>query len=126
VAVAALTKAGHEGKTYDLTGPEALTHAQMAGQLSQALNRPVTFVDLPEEAFREGLRRFHMPDWQADGLIEDYAHYRRGEAAGISSAVKDVTGVAPHPFSVFAQDHKAAFLPPEDSPSQTTPTALRG
>ena len=57
VAVAALTRTGHEGKTYDLTGPEALTHAEMAAQLSQALDRPVKFVDLPEQAFREALRR---------------------------------------------------------------------
>ena len=40
VAVAALTKSGHEGKTYDITGPEALTHAEMAAQLSEALERP--------------------------------------------------------------------------------------
>jgi uncharacterized protein YbjT (DUF2867 family) len=110
VAVAALTRTGHEGKTYDLTGPEALTHAQMAAQLSQALDRPVEFVDLPEQAFREALRGLRMPDWQADGLIEDYAHYRRGEASGISSAVKEATGQAPHSFSEFARDHKAAFL----------------
>jgi uncharacterized protein YbjT (DUF2867 family) len=113
VAVAALTKGGHEGKTYDITGPEALTHAQMAELLSQALKRPVTFVDVTEEAFREGLRTIRMPDWQADGLAEDFAHYRRGEAADISSAVKDVTGVAPHPFSIFARDHVAAFLQPQ-------------
>jgi uncharacterized protein YbjT (DUF2867 family) len=113
VAVAALTKAGHEGKTYDLTGPEALTHVQMAELLSQALKRPVAFVDVTEEAFREGLRTIRMPDWQADGLVEDFAHYRRGEAVDISSAVKDVTGAAPHPFSVFARDHEAAFLQPQ-------------
>jgi uncharacterized protein YbjT (DUF2867 family) len=124
VAVAALTKGGHEGKTYDLTGPEALSHAQMAEQLSQALDRPVNFVDLAEEAFREGLRTFHMPDWQADGLVEDYAHYRRGEAADISSIVKDVTGVAPHTFSVFARDHKAAFLQPQGSPQK--PATVQG
>ena len=118
VAVTALTRGGHEGKTYDLTGPEALTHAQIAEQLSQALNRPVTFVDLAEKAFREGLRTLRMPDWQADGLVEDYAHYRRGEAADISSAVKDVTGVGPHPFSVFARDHQAAFLQPQGGPQK--------
>jgi uncharacterized protein YbjT (DUF2867 family) len=28
VAVAALTQARHEGKTYDLTGPQALTHSR--------------------------------------------------------------------------------------------------
>jgi uncharacterized protein YbjT (DUF2867 family) len=41
VAAAALTESGHSGKRYDLTGPEALTHAEMASQLSEAL-RTVT------------------------------------------------------------------------------------
>jgi uncharacterized protein YbjT (DUF2867 family) len=112
VAVAALTQTRHEGKTYDITGPEALTHFQMAAQLSQALDRPVTFVDVPEQGFREALRAMHMPDWQADGLIEDYAHYRRGEASGVSSAVQEVTGEAPHRFAEFARDYKTAFLTP--------------
>ena len=119
VAVAALTRSGHEGKTYDITGPAALTHAEMAAQLSEALERPVAFVDLPEREFREALRGFGMPDWQADGLIEDYAHYRRGEASNISSAVKDVTGETPRPFMTFARDHKSAFLDTKDTKSRT-------
>jgi uncharacterized protein YbjT (DUF2867 family) len=119
VAVAALTQTGHEGKTYDLTGPEALTHAQMAAELTQALDRPVVFVDLPEKQFREALRGFQMPDWQADGLIEDYAHYRRGEAAGISPAVEEVSGEAPRRFSAFARDYRAAFLGTADGGSET-------
>jgi uncharacterized protein YbjT (DUF2867 family) len=61
VAVAALTQTRHEGKTYELTGPEALTHTQMAEQLSEALNRPITFVDLPEKAFRDALRGSTCP-----------------------------------------------------------------
>jgi len=123
VAVAALTQAGHEGKTYDITGPEALTHGQMAAQLSQALNRPVSFVNVPEQTFREGLRRIGMPDWQADGLIEDYAHYRRGEASDISPAIKEVTGEAPRPFLAFARDYRAAFLSTENSQSESLPVA---
>ena len=39
VAAAALTEAGHEGATYTLTGPEALTHAQIAAALTSALGR---------------------------------------------------------------------------------------
>jgi uncharacterized protein YbjT (DUF2867 family) len=119
VAVAALTRSGHEGKTYDITGPAALTHAEMAAQLSEALERPVAFVDLPEREFREALRGFGMPDWQADGLIEDYAHYRRGEASNISSAVKDVTGETPRPFMTFARDHRSAFLDTKDTKART-------
>jgi uncharacterized protein YbjT (DUF2867 family) len=41
VAVAALTEPGHEGKIYDLTGPRALTHAEMAEGLSEALGRRI-------------------------------------------------------------------------------------
>jgi uncharacterized protein YbjT (DUF2867 family) len=110
IAVEALTKSGHEGKTYDITGPKALTHGEMAAELSEALERPVAFVDVPEREFREGLRGFGMPDWQADGLIEDYAHYRRGEASDLSSAVQDLTGEPPRPFGAFARDYKRAFL----------------
>jgi uncharacterized protein YbjT (DUF2867 family) len=124
VAVAALTHTRHEGKTYDITGPEALTHAEMAAQLAQALDRPVTFVDLPEQIFREGLRGLHIPDWQADGLVEDYAHYRRGEASGISSAVEEATGQAPHTFREFARDNKAAFLKTEKSEEALSPGAV--
>jgi uncharacterized protein YbjT (DUF2867 family) len=123
VAVAALTRSGHEGKTYDITGPEALTHGEMAAQLSEALHRPVTFVDVPEQQFREALRRFHMPDWQADGLIEDYAHYRRGEASNISSAVRDVTGESPRPFAAFAHDYKSAFLDTREMKSRMAASA---
>jgi uncharacterized protein YbjT (DUF2867 family) len=44
VAVAALTETGHEGKIYDLTGPQALTHAEMAERLSTALGRRIALM----------------------------------------------------------------------------------
>ena len=110
VAAAALTESGHEGKIYDITGPQALTHAEMASQLSDALGRDVAFVDIPEQAMRDMLFAFGIPAWQADGLIEDYAHYRLGEASTISSAVVDVTGRPPRSFAAFARDYKQAFV----------------
>lgn len=109
VAAAALTESGDEGKTYDITGPEALTHGEMASQLSEALGKQVTFVDIPEGAMRDALVGFGLPEWQADGLIEDYAHYRRGEAATVSTAVRDVTGHSSRSFAAFAVDYKQAF-----------------
>ncbi|MBV8491433.1 MAG: SDR family oxidoreductase [Candidatus Eremiobacteraeota bacterium] len=109
VAAKALTEPGHDGKSYDLTGPEALTHAQIAAQLSAALGRPVAFIDVPEAAMRDALVGFGMPPWQADGLIEDYAHYRRGEAAAVASAILDVTGTQARSFADFARDYAGAF-----------------
>jgi uncharacterized protein YbjT (DUF2867 family) len=96
VAVAALTEAGHEEKIYDLTGSQALTHTEMAEYLSAAL-------------MREAMVGFGMPAWQADGLMEDYAHYRRNEAAAIASGIEDATGKAPRQFKDFARDCATAF-----------------
>ena len=109
VAAAALTGPGHEGKIYDLTGPQSLTHADMAACLSDAVGRKIAYVDAPPEAMREALVGMGMPSWQADGLIEDYAHYRRGEAAAVASGVQDATGVAPHDFARFAHDYAATL-----------------
>jgi uncharacterized protein YbjT (DUF2867 family) len=109
VAVAALTEPGHEGKIYDLTGPQALTHAEMAEGLSKALGRQVMFIDIPPEAMRDALLGLGFPDWQADGLVEDYAHYRRGEAEAVTSGVQDATGKAPRSFEEFTRDYAAMF-----------------
>src|SRR5262245_16083703 len=110
VAAAALTQNGHENKTYDITGPEALTHNAIASVLTTVLEKAVTHVDVPEAAMRESLCLLDLPEWQAEGLIEDYAHYRRGEASAVSSAVQDVTGRPPQSFREFAEDYKDAFL----------------
>jgi len=59
---------------------------------------------------RNALRGLGFAVWQADGLVEDYAHYRRGEASDISTAVQDVTGAAPTAFIKFATDYKQDFL----------------
>lgn len=108
VAAVALTEAGHEGATYTLTGPEAITHSQIAAALTAALGRTVTFVDVPPETFADSIREL-LPPWQVDGLLEDYAHYRRGEAAAVSPAVADVTGTTPRGIEQFARDYAPAF-----------------
>ena len=110
VAAAALTEADHIGQTYTLTGPESLTHAQMAQLLGSALNRPITFVDITPEVMRATLAQFGFPAWQADGLIEDYAHYSRNEAAAVTADVQEATGQAPRSFTTFAGDYADAFL----------------
>lgn len=110
IAAKALTEWGHAGKTYDITGPEAPTHAEMAEQLSKALGKQINYVDVPPAAMREALLRFGMPAWQADGVVEDYEHYRRGEASAVASTVRDLTGKEATSFSQFAQDYANSFV----------------
>jgi uncharacterized protein YbjT (DUF2867 family) len=108
VAAVTLTEAGHEGATYTLTGPAAITHRDIAATLTAALGRDVSFVDVTPEAFA-GILSGILPPWQVDGLLEDYAHYRRGEAAAATTTVADVTGQAPGDIGRFARDYATAF-----------------
>jgi len=108
VAATVLTETGHEGATYTLTGPAAITHAQIAVAMTAALGRDITFVDVTPGAFAESLQGI-LPPWQVQGLLEDYGHYRRGEAAAVSPAVAKVTGRPPRGVGQFAHDYAAAF-----------------
>jgi uncharacterized protein YbjT (DUF2867 family) len=51
--VAAPTESGHEGKIYERSGPQALTHVEVAEGLSKALGRQVAFIDILPEAMRD-------------------------------------------------------------------------
>jgi len=91
-----------------LTGPESLTHSDLAGHLSSATGSEIRFEDIPPATFGEMLAGV-LPPWQVDGLLEDYAHYARGEAATVSSAVPDALGRPARSFAGFANEHAAAF-----------------
>ena len=108
VAATALTEAGHEGATYTLTGPAAITHADIAAALTDALGRDISFIDVTPDAFAQSLQSI-LPPWQIDGLLEDYADYRRGEAATVTTAVAEVTGRPPRDVRQFAGDYAHAF-----------------
>lgn len=109
VAAAALTRPGHAGQTYTLTGPESLTHTEMAQVLTSTLNRPTAFVTITTDMMRATLEQIGFPAWQADGLIEDYAHYSRNEAAAVTAGVQEATGQAPRSFAAFARDYADEF-----------------
>jgi uncharacterized protein YbjT (DUF2867 family) len=109
VAAAALTQSIHEGRTYELTGPEALSYTEMASQLSQGLGKPIEYIDMPPQAMLQTLLDLGVPAWRADGLMEDYDYCRRAEAAAVTTAVYDVIHREPTRFSQFAADYAHQF-----------------
>ena len=112
-AAAVLTTTGHTGHTYTLTGPRAVTHAEIAAAIGTATGRSITFRDAPADRFAAALAG--LPPWQRDGLVEDYAHYARGEAADVHTAVIDLTGHPARDITDFARDYAAAFTPAENT-----------
>ncbi len=109
VVAAALTEPGHEGQIYQVTGPESLTHSQIAAAFGEAAGHDVAFQSVSGEDFVATLKQIGMPAWQAEGLAEDYAHYQRGEAAMVSGDVEQVTGRPARSVRQFADDYATAF-----------------
>lgn len=91
-----------------LTGPAALTHTELAAQLSSATGEEIAFADVSPAKFGQMLTGV-LPPWQVEGLLEDYAHYARGEAAEVFPAVPDLLGRPARSFDAFAEENKAAF-----------------
>lgn len=91
-----------------LTGPESLTHSDLARHLSAATGSEIRFEDVPPAEFGEMLTGV-LPPWQVEGLLEDYAHYARGEAADTSPAVPQLLGRPARSFGDFARENAAAF-----------------
>jgi len=108
-AVRALLDARHENQTYPITGPEALTMAEVAAILSEIYGKPIRYVDVPPAAMREAQIARGFPPYLADALFELFAERRAGKEATVYTTARDVFGVAPIGFAEFARRNAAAF-----------------
>lgn len=109
VAAHVLTSDGHEGATYTVTGPEALTWAQAAAVLAGVLGREVRHEDVPAEQARAAMVEAGTPEWLADGLLELDEVTRSGAAAVVTDEVQKATGSPARSFEQFLTEHRAAF-----------------
>ncbi len=109
VAAAALIGSSHEGKTYLVTGPEALTFGGAAAGLAAALAMPVRYVDVAPADAHRGLLAMGMPEWYVDDLIGFYRDYSSGAGAAVSDTVMRLTGRPGRTLRQFAEDHRAQF-----------------
>ncbi|GAB2911506.1 NmrA family NAD(P)-binding protein [Streptomyces mayteni] len=95
-AAALLTGPGSgAGLAYDLTGPEALTHAEIAAKLG------VPFHDQPPAEAAARLREQGLPGWFVDDLLWLYADLAAGNLSEVTTAVHDLTGRPPRTFDEF-------------------------
>jgi uncharacterized protein YbjT (DUF2867 family) len=109
VAVKTLTGDGHEGKAYTLTGPEALSNAEVAEVLSEDTGREIRYVDLPPEQFKQALVGAGMPEWSASALLDLQQFYGRGGASAVTREVEQLLGRKPTSFEQFSRDYAPAF-----------------
>ena len=105
VGAAVLAESGHEGQAYDLTGPAALTYTQVAEILSRVLARPIRYVPISPEQYKQGALAAGTPETYADALVDLNRYYAEGKMSEITPTLRLLSGRDPTPFEQFARDH---------------------
>ncbi len=107
VAVKALTTRDHQGRTYTLSGPEALTYDDIARELSKILGREIRHISLPSSELKSGMLAEGMPEEIADRMLDLERYFRANAASRITDDVVQVTGRNPTRFSEYARETAA-------------------
>jgi len=111
-AVAARLLTGNEfaNRDFDLTGPEALDHDQVAAILSRETGRTITFQDITPQAMRESLLGAGVPPAYTEFMLVILGFFKAGYAERTSDAVQQITGRAPGSLERYAHDYRAAWV----------------
>lgn len=94
-AAVLLEPAAHAGRTYDLTGPEALSLAEVAATISRVRGREIRYVDETLDEAYASRAGYGAPDWQVEAWVSTYTAIASGVMATVSGDVERLTGTAP-------------------------------
>jgi uncharacterized protein YbjT (DUF2867 family) len=109
VACATLTGTGHEGRAYEVTGPDLLSGAGMAQVLARVLNTRIKYVDVPETATGDWLTQFGFSPSLMAALAETLGNLRSNRFAYVTDTVERLTGRTPRRFEEWCGANVAAF-----------------
>jgi uncharacterized protein YbjT (DUF2867 family) len=110
-AAIALTTTGHEGQSYDLVGPEAVTGASTAKSWSAALGKPIAYGGDDLDAW-EKVQLNYLPDWMVFDFRYMYEHFQKNGLIASADAIARQTkllGHAPRGFDAFAKETAAGW-----------------
>jgi uncharacterized protein YbjT (DUF2867 family) len=109
VAIAALTTDAHEGQALAVTGPEALTYAEMVAKIGAAIGRPLRFEAIGDEVALQNLLRAGLTGEVAEALVTLWREVREGRVDLVTDDVERVTGRKPITFDAWTRDNAQAF-----------------
>jgi uncharacterized protein YbjT (DUF2867 family) len=110
-AFALLHTRGHDGKRYEMTGPEALSMIEIAEQISNAIGRTVRYVNVPPAQRAQALLNAGLPAYVVEAL-EVQARERRKGATGeavVHPETHVAFGIRPTTFAEFARRNAAVL-----------------
>lgn len=104
-----LTQNGHDGRTYDLTGPWAFTLGEATELMTRLTGRRIRFRDETDEEAFASRAHFGAPDWQVRAWVSSYWAIREGSFENVSSHVQELTGRQAVSLTGFLEAHPEAL-----------------
>jgi uncharacterized protein YbjT (DUF2867 family) len=101
--------AAHAGKTYTLTGREALSNAEVVQRIGAALGRSIDYVAVPDDAAIASMREAQLDAWSIETVMSLNRAIAAGHAATISPDVERLLARAPNTVEQFVADHVASW-----------------
>jgi len=109
IAFALLTQGDHQGRAFDITGPQALSMADIAASISAAMGQTVRYQSVNPEERRRAMLAAGVPPFTVDALDEQAAERRRHPESRVDVGTHKLFGVEPTTFAEFARRHVGAF-----------------
>ncbi len=109
VAAAVLTTAGHDGLTYELTGPDAHTLTWAAEQLTRVCGREVRYVDETLEQAYASRAHYGAPDFEVEGWVTSYLAVKEGELDVVTDTVQRLVGHRPQALPEFLERNPGSW-----------------
>jgi uncharacterized protein YbjT (DUF2867 family) len=110
IAVKALLEDGHEGKAYDITGPEPVTVAYIAERISAAAGHEVVHVDSPLQEAVDAFAKVEGVDpWYVDYIHTVWGLVSNGSAGRTTDTVERLTGHPPRRVEDLIQENAAVW-----------------
>lgn len=110
VAANILASSGHEGKAYNITGPELLSGADFARVFAAVTGKPVQYVSPDNATTLDSLLGSGWPEWQAKGLVELFNLFGDNLAAVVSPDGEKLLGRPLTRLQSYIEANKAAFV----------------
>jgi uncharacterized protein YbjT (DUF2867 family) len=103
VAVAALTRPGHSGRLYELTGPRALTFDEAVAEIARATGREIAFVRVPPNAYANAMADAGLPQDVIDLTLYLFTTVLDGRNTQVCDGVRQALGREPRDFADYAR-----------------------
>jgi uncharacterized protein YbjT (DUF2867 family) len=109
VAAKALRGGEHDGKTYELNGPEALTYPEVADKISKHAGIAARYVHIPVAAQRRAMLDQKMPEWQVTALLELQEYYTSGKGGTLDGVLEGLLGRPSITMDQFLGEYSSEF-----------------